>query len=155
MIGAAIHALATVTFTSTTSSPCGHQLLAFGAMRFMSELLWARARTLAGRRYQPVAQQKWALPRFDFPSSPETHRLVAFPDTLGWLERRGCRHRRRGLDPARFTWHVSAGTLLVLALVPLTAWCCGVRASPAVALLGQSPERPSLGVKVRPCATRL
>lgn len=155
MLGGLIHAIATVTFNvNHIVSGVAINLLAFGAMRYLSELLWTGAGAPQGAGISQSPQQKWALPRFDFPFL-SGGRIGSWhsPDMLGWLEKRGWPVIGDAASILRgFTSRISAGTLLVLALVPLTTWVLwrtkfGLRLRSS----GESPEAAeSLGVRVRP-----
>ncbi len=97
-------------------------------------------------------QQSSALPRFDFLFLSGGHiGSWKSPDMLGWLEKRGWPVIGDAASIVRgFTWHVSAGTIIALALVPITAWVLWrTRFGLRVRSSGESPESAeTLGVKV-------
>ncbi|MDO8363080.1 MAG: ABC transporter permease [Actinomycetota bacterium] len=155
MLGGLIHAVATVTFNvNHIISGVAINLLAFGSMRYMSELLWGPGAkdVPQGAGISQSPQQKWALPRFDFPFL-SGGRIGSWhsPDMFGWLEKKGWPVIADIAGVVRgFTFNVSAGTLVALALVPITAWVLwrtkfGLR----VRSSGEAPAAAeSLGVRV-------
>lgn len=154
-LGGLIHAVATVTFNvNHIISGVAINLLAFGAMRFISQVWWGSGASDVpqGAGISQSPQQSSALPRFDFLFLSGGHiGSWKSPDMLGWLERRGWPVIGDVASIARgFTWHVSAGTLIALALVPLTAWVLWrTRFGLRVRSSGESPEAAeTLGVKV-------
>ncbi len=154
-LGGLIHAVATVTFNvNHIISGVAINLLAFGMMRFMSELWWGPGADSVpqGAGITQSPQQSSALPRFDFVFLSGGHiGSWKSPDVLGWLERRGWPViGDLGSILRGFTWRVSAGTLIALVLVPLTAWVLWrTRFGLRVRSSGESPEAAeSLGVKV-------
>jgi simple sugar transport system permease protein len=161
MIGGVIHAIATVTFNvNHIISGVAINLLAFGAMRFLSELWWGpgAANPPKGAGISQSPHQKWALPRFDFLFLSGGHLgHWKSPDMLGWLERRGWPIIGDVASILRgFTWHISAATIIVLLLVPFSTWVLwrtkfGLR----VRSSGEDPESAeSLGVRVNPLRYR-
>ncbi|HNJ97614.1 MAG TPA: ABC transporter permease [Ilumatobacteraceae bacterium] len=154
-LGGLLHAVATVTFNvNHIISGVAINLLAFGAMRFISELWWGPGadNVPQGAGITQSPQQSSALPRFDFAFLSGGHiGSWKSPDMLGWLERRGWPVIGDLASILRgFTWHVSAGTLIALVLVPLTAWVLWrTRFGLRVRSSGESPEAAeSLGVRV-------
>lgn len=154
-LGGLLHAVATVTFNvNHIISGVAINLLAFGAMRFMSELWWGPGadNVPQGAGITQSPQQSSALPRFDFLFLSGGHiGSWKSPDMLGWLERHGWPVIGDAASIMRgFTWRVSAGTLIALVLVPLTAWVLWrTRFGLRVRSSGESPEAAeSLGVRV-------
>ena len=153
MLGGLIHATATVTFNvNHIISGVAINLFAFYGMRYMSELLWSGRDAPQGSGISQSPQQSSALPRFDFLFLSGGHiGSWKSPDMLGWLEKRGWPVIGDAASIVRgFTWHVSAGTIIALALVPITAWVLWrTRFGLRVRSSGESPESAeTLGVKV-------
>lgn len=154
-LGGLLHAVATVTFNvNHIISGVAINLLAFGAMRFMSELWWGPGadNVPQGAGITQSPQQSDALPRFNF-AFLSGGKIGSWksPDVLGWFERRGWPVIGDMASIMRgFTWRVSAGTLIALLLVPLTAWVLWrTRFGLRVRSSGESPEAAeSLGVRV-------
>lgn len=154
MIGGLIHAVATVTFNvNHVISGVALNTLAFGSMRYLSELLWDRS-DIQGAGISQSPQQKSALPRFDLPfvsggriGSWET------PDIAGWLEKKGWPVLGDIGGVAKgLTTNVSAGTLIALSLVPISIWVLWrTRFGLRLRSSGESPQAAeSLGVRVIP-----
>lgn len=154
MIGGLIHAVATVTFNvNHVISGVALNTLAFGSMRYMSELLWDKT-DIQGAGISQSPQQKFALPRLNLPFV-SGGRIGSWnsPDVAGWLEKRGwpvigdLGGVIRGV-----TTNVSAGTLIALSLVPISTWVLWrTRFGLRVRSSGESPQAAeSLGVKIIP-----
>ena len=154
MIGGLIHAVATVTFNvNHVISGVAMNTLAFGSMRYMSELLWDKS-AVQGAGISQSPQQKFALPRLDLPFV-SGGRIGSWhsPDVAGWFEKRGWPVLGDlGGIVKGLTTNVSAGTLIALSLVPISAWVLWrTRFGLRVRSSGESPQAAeSLGVKVIP-----
>ncbi|HAP77581.1 MAG TPA: ABC transporter permease [Acidimicrobiaceae bacterium] len=154
MLGGLIHAVATVTFNvNHVISGVAMNTLAFGSMRYLSELLWDKS-DIQGAGISQSPQQKFALPRFDLPFV-SGGRIGSWqsPDIMGWFEKRGWPILGDiGGIVKGLTTNVSAGTIIALSLVPISAWVLwrtkfGLRLRSS----GESPQAAeSLGVKVIP-----
>lgn len=154
MVGGLIHAVATVTFNvNHVISGVALNTLAFGSMRYMSELLWDKT-DIQGAGISQSPQQKFALPRLNLPFV-SGGRIGSWnsPDVAGWLEKRGwpvigdIGGVIRGV-----TTNVSAGTLIALSLVPISTWVLWrTRFGLRVRSSGESPQAAeSLGVRIIP-----
>lgn len=154
MIGGLIHAVATVTFNvNHVISGVAMNTLAFGSMRYLSELLWDKS-DIQGAGISQSPQQKFALPRLDLPFV-SGGRIGSWhtPDVAGWLERRGWPVLGDlGGIVKGLTTNVSAGTLIALSLVPISTWILWrTRFGLRLRSSGESPHAAeSLGVKVIP-----
>jgi simple sugar transport system permease protein len=151
-MGGLLHAFAVVKYNvNHVISGVAINLLAFGGMRYMSELVYT-PETGGGISQSP--QQKAAIPRFNVPflAGGEIFGWRT-PDMLGWLERKGwfligdVAGIMRG-----FVENISWASAIALALVPASAWVLwrtkfGLR----VRSSGEAPAAAeSLGVKVNP-----
>ena len=155
MIGGAIHAVATVTFNvDHIISGVAINLLAFGAMRYISELWWGPGadNVPQGAGITQSPQQKWSLPRFDVPFLAGG-RIGSWhtPDMMGWLEKRGWPVIGDAASILRgFTSRISVATIIALLLVPLSSWVLWrTRFGLRVRSSGEDPaSAESLGVRV-------
>ena len=155
MIGGAIHAVATVTFNvDHVISGVAINLLAFGAMRYISELWWGPGadNVPQGAGITQSPQQKWSLPRFDVPFLAGG-RIGSWhtPDMMGWLEKRGWPVIGDAASILRgFTSRISVATIIALLLVPLSSWVLWrTRFGLRVRSSGEDPaSAESLGVRV-------
>ena len=149
-IGGLIHAVATVRFNvDHVISGVAINLLAFGAMRYMSELVFTGKKG-GGISQSPV--QKWAIPSFDFPFLAGGH-LFGWrsPDLLGWFEKKGwfvvsdIAGLIRGV-----VFDVSWATVIGFSLVPISAWILWrTRFGLRLRSSGESPgAAESLGVRI-------
>jgi general nucleoside transport system permease protein len=151
-VGGLIHAVAVVRFNvNHVISGVAINLLAFGAMRYLSELVFTGEQ---GGGISQSPQQRAPIPRMNlvFLAGGKIGGWTS-PDLLGWLER----HRwfvvadlagiLRGL-----AFNVSWASILALALVPLTGWVLWrTRFGLRVRSSGEEPAAAeSLGVKVNP-----
>lgn len=154
MIGGLIHAVATVTFNvNHVISGVALNTLAFGSMRYLSELLWDKS-DIQGAGISQSPQQKFALPRLNLPFV-SGGRIGSWhsPDVAGWLEKRGWPVIGDFAGVIRgVTTNVSAGTLIALSFVPISAWVLWrTRFGLRVRSSGESPHAAeSLGVRVIP-----
>ncbi|MEI7547528.1 MAG: ABC transporter permease [Actinomycetota bacterium] len=154
-IGGLIHAFAVVQFNvNHVISGVAMNLFAFGAMRYMSELVYRPSLRIQGAGISQSPQQKWPVPRVNLP-------LLAggnvfgwrTPDTLGWLERH---HWFAIGDLAGIlrgvAYNVSWASLIVLTLVPISAFVLWrTRFGLRLRSSGEAPAAAeSLGVKVTP-----
>jgi simple sugar transport system permease protein len=149
-LGGLIHAVATVRFNvDHVISGVALNLLAFNAMRYMSELVFTGEKG-GGISQSPV--QQWAIPSFNFPLLAGG-KLFGWksPDLLGWFEEKGWFLISDAAGIVRgVVFDVSWATVIGIALVPLSAYVLwrtkfGLR-------LRSSGEAPgaaeSLGVKI-------
>ncbi|MEI8240170.1 MAG: ABC transporter permease [Actinomycetota bacterium] len=152
-IGGLIHAFAVVQFNvNHVISGVAMNLFAFGAMRYMSELVYTAKIQGAGISQSP--QQKWTIPRLNMPFLAGG-KIFGWrtPDSLGWLEKH---HWFAIGDLAGImrgvAFNVSWASLIVLALVPATAWVLWrTRFGLRLRSSGEAPAAAeSLGVKVTP-----
>ncbi len=152
-VGGLIHALAVVKFNvNHVISGVAINLFAFGAMRYMSELVYTSDIQGAGISQSP--QQKYPIPRVNLPFlAGGSIGDWKSPDALGWLERRGwfligdLAGITRGLV-SNLSW----AALIALALVPASAWVLWrTRFGLRLRSSGESPSAAeSLGVRVTP-----
>lgn len=155
MIGGAIHAVATVSFNvDHIISGVAINLLAFGSMRYISELWWGPGAkdVPQGAGITQSPQQKSSLPRFDFPFL-SGGRIGSWksPDALGWLERHAWPVIGDLASILRgFTSRISIATIIALLLVPLSSWVLWrTRFGLRVRSSGEDPaSAESLGVRV-------
>ncbi len=151
--GGLIHAFAVVQFNvNHVISGVAMNLFAFGAMRYMSELVYTAKIQGAGISQSP--QQKWPIPRVNLPFLAGGD-LFGWktPDSLGWLER----HKWFAIGDLAgilrgIAFNVSLASLLVLTLVPISAWVLWrTRFGLRLRSSGEAPAAAeSLGVKVTP-----
>ncbi len=151
--GGLIHAFAVVQFNvNHVISGVAMNLFAFGAMRYMSELVYTAKIQGAGISQSP--QQKWPIPRVNLPFLAGGD-LFGWktPDSLGWLER----HKWFAISDLAgilrgIAFNVSLASLLVLTLVPISAWVLWrTRFGLRLRSSGEAPAAAeSLGVKVTP-----
>ncbi len=149
-IGGLIHALATVRFNvDHVISGVALNLLAFNAMRYLSELVFTGEKG-GGISQSPV--QESAIPSFDFPFlAGGTLFGWRSPDVLGWFEDKGwflvsdLTGMIRGV-----VFDVSWATVVGLALVPLSAWVLWrTRFGLRLRSSGEAPgAAESLGVRI-------
>ncbi|MDO8392361.1 MAG: ABC transporter permease [Actinomycetota bacterium] len=152
-IGGLIHAFAVVQFNvNHVISGVAMNLFAFGAMRYMSELVYTKDVPGAGISQSP--QQKWPIPRVNLPFLAGGD-LFGWrtPDSLGWLEQ----HKWFAIGDLAgilrgVAYNVSWASLLVLLLVPVSAWVLWrTRFGLRLRSSGEAPAAAeSLGVKVTP-----
>lgn len=152
-IGGLIHAVAVVQFNvNHVISGVAMNLFAFGAMRYMSELVYTKDVPGAGISQSP--QQKWPIPRVNLPflAGGEIFGWRT-PDSLGWLEK----HKWFAIGDLAgilrgLTYNVSWVSLIVLLLVPISAWVLWrTRFGLRLRSSGEAPAAAeSLGVKVMP-----
>ena len=151
-IGGLIHAVAVVRFNvNHVISGVAINLFAFGAMRYLSELVYTPD---TGGGISKSPQQKAAIPRINVPFLAGG-KIGGWksPDMLGWLERRhwfligDLGGVLRGL-----VFNVSWASVIALAMVPLTAWILWrTRFGLRVRSSGEAPAAAeTLGVKVTP-----
>lgn len=148
MIGGLVHAVAVVRFNiDHIISGVAINILAFGAMRYLSEL------TFVGEQGGGISQspkQSSAIPRIDIPILAGGWGTA---DVLGELEERGwfLLSDAAGILGG-FTRNLSLASVIALLLVPLTAWVLwrtafGLR----VRSSGEAPAAAeTLGVKIIP-----
>ena len=151
--GGLIHALAVVKFNvNHVISGVAINLFAFGAMRYMSELVYTADIQGAGISQSP--QQKYPIPRVNLPFlAGGSIGDWKSPDMLGWLERRqwfaiaDLAGILRGL-----VFNVSWASLIAVALVPVSTWVLWrTRFGLRLRSSGEAPgAAESLGVKVTP-----
>ena len=151
--GGLIHAFAVVQFNvNHVISGVAMNLFAFDAMRYMSELVYTAKIQGAGISQSP--QQKWPIPRVNLPFLAGGD-LFGWktPDSLGWLER----HKWFAISDLAgilrgIAFNVSLASLLVLTLVPISAWVLWrTRFGLRLRSSGEAPAAAeSLGVKVTP-----
>jgi ABC-type uncharacterized transport system permease subunit len=154
-VGGVVHAVATVTFNvNHVISGVAINLLAFGSMRYLSELLWTGRDAPQGAGISQSPPQKSALPRFDCPFlAGGTIGDWKTPDILGNIEERGWLLISDAAGVLRgFLHNVSAATIIALLLVPLFAWVFWrTRFGLRVRSSGEEPAAAeSLGVRVMP-----
>ncbi len=152
-LGGLLHAFAVVKFNvNHIISGVAINLLAFGGMRYLSELVYTKDVKGGGISQSPP--QKSPIPRVNVPflAGGEIFGWKS-PDMLGWLERHAwfligdLAGIARGL-----VYNVSWASIIALCLVPLTGWILwrtkfGLR----VRSSGEAPSAAeSLGVKVTP-----
>ncbi len=152
-LGGLLHAFAVVKFNvNHVISGVAINLLAFGGMRYLSELVYTADVQGGGISQSPP--QSSAIPRVSFPflAGGEIFGWKT-PDILGWLERKGWFLIGDVAGILRgFVYNVSWASLIALSLVPATAWVLwrtkfGLR----VRSSGEAPAAAeSLGVKVNP-----
>ena len=152
-IGGLIHAMAVVKFNvNHVISGVAINLFAFGAMRYMSELVYTADIQGAGISQSP--QQKYPIPRVNLPFlAGGTIGDWKTPDALGWLEEKGwfiigdLAGILRGL-----VFNVSWAALIALTLVPISTWVLWrTRFGLRLRSSGEAPSAAeSLGVKVTP-----
>ena len=154
-VGGVLHAVATVTFNvNHVISGVAINLLAFGAMRYLSELLWTGRDAPQGSGITQSPPQKSALPRFDCPFlAGGTIGDWKTPDILGNIEERGWLLISDIAGVLRgFVHNVSAATIIALLLVPAFTWVFWrTRFGLRVRSSGEEPAAAeSLGVRVLP-----
>lgn len=154
-VGGLIHAVAVVQFNvNHVISGVAMNLFAFGAMRYMSELVYRADLKIPGAGISQSPQQKWPIPRVNLPFLAGG-KIGGWktPDSLGWLEQRkwfaigDLAGILRGV-----AYNVHLASLLVLLLVPISAWVLWrTRFGLRVRSSGEAPAAAeSLGVKVTP-----
>ena len=151
-VGGLLHGVATITFNvNHIISGVAINLLAFGAMRYLSELLWTGRDAPQGAGISQSPQQQSALPRFSLPFFSDGK--TTSDDLLGKIEKNGTFLISDIAGVLRGVTHeISAATILALALVPLFIWVLwrtkfGLR----VRSSGEAPSAAeSLGVRVVP-----
>ncbi len=156
-VGGLIHAFAVVKFNvNHVLSGVALNLFAFGAMRYLSELVYKKgsAGGNAGGGISKSPQQKAPIPRFNVPflAGGKVGGWKS-PDMLGWFERHhwfligDAAGILRGL-----VYSVSWASLLALLLVPLSAWVLWrTRFGLRVRSSGEDPAAAeTLGVRVTP-----
>jgi simple sugar transport system permease protein len=151
-MGGLLHAFAVVKFNvNHVISGVAINLLAFGGMRYMSELVYT-PETGGGISQSP--QQKTSIPRVNVPflAGGEIFGWKT-PDLLGWLEKKSWFFIGDIAGILRgFVYNVSWASIIALCLVPATAWVMwrtkfGLRVRGS----GEDPAATeSLGVKVTP-----
>ncbi len=151
-LGGILHAIAVVRFNvNHVISGVAINLFAFGAMRYLSELVYTKD---TGGGISKSPQQKAAIPRVNVPflAGGEIGGWKS-PDMLGWLERKhwfligDLGGVLRGL-----VYNLSWATIIALAMVPLSAWILWrTRFGLRVRSSGEAPAAAeTLGVKVTP-----
>ncbi|MGB8861821.1 MAG: ABC transporter permease [Ilumatobacteraceae bacterium] len=151
-VGGLIHAVAVVRFNvNHIISGVAINLFAFGAMRYLSELVYTPD---TGGGISKSPQQKSGIPRLNLPFLAGG-KIGGWksPDMLGWLERRhwfvvgDLAGVLRGL-----VFNVSWASILALAMVPLSGWVLWrTRFGLRVRSSGEAPAAAeTLGVKVSP-----
>lgn len=151
-VGGLIHAFAVVRFNvNHVISGVAINLFAFGAMRYLSELVYTPD---TGGGISKSPQQTGAIPRINLPflAGGEIGGWQS-PDMLGWLEK-----KRFFLLPdlagvlRGLVFNVSWASVLALLMVPLTAWVMWrTRFGLRVRSSGEAPAAAeTLGVKVSP-----
>ena len=151
-LGGILHAIAVVRFNvNHVISGVAINLFAFGAMRYLSELVYTKD---TGGGISKSPQQKAAIPRVNVPflAGGEIGGWKS-PDMLGWLERKhwfligDLGGVLRGL-----VYNLSWATIIALAMVPLSAWLLWrTRFGLRVRSSGEAPAAAeTLGVKVTP-----
>lgn len=152
-MGGLLHAFAVVKFNvNHVISGVAINLLAFGSMRYLSELVYTADIQGAGISQSPP--QKWPIPRLDVPILAGGD-LFGWnsPDVLGWIENKGWFLVSDAAGVARgLVYNVSWATIIALALVPISAWVLWrTRFGLRVRSSGEAPAAAeSLGVKVTP-----
>jgi general nucleoside transport system permease protein len=151
MIAGSIHAIATVRFhVDQVISGVAMNLLAFGGMRYLSELVFVGQQ---GGGISQSPQQTSSIPRVDLPFLGGGDLFGwSTPDILGWLEDTGwfLISDMAGILGA-FARNVSLASYIALALVPISTWVLwrsrfGLR----VRSSGEDPwAAESLGVQVQ------
>ena len=151
-VGGLIHAFAVVRFNvNHVISGVAINLFAFGAMRYLSELVYTPD---TGGGISKSPQQKGAIPRINMPflSGGQIGGWKS-PDMLGWLEK-----KRFFLLPdiagvlRGLVFNVSWASVIALLMVPLSAWVLWrTRFGLRVRSSGEAPAAAeTLGVKVTP-----
>lgn len=151
-VGGLIHAFAVVKFNvNHVISGVAINLFAFGAMRYMSELVFDGEQ---GGGISQSPPQEGPIPRLKFPflAGGDVGSWKS-PDILGWFERKrwfliaDLAGILRGL-----VFNVSVASLIALALVPVSAWVLWrTRFGLRLRSSGEAPAAAeSLGVKVTP-----
>lgn len=151
-LGGILHAIAVVRFNvNHVISGVAINLFAFGAMRYLSELVYTKD---TGGGISKSPQQKAAIPRVNVPflAGGEIGGWKS-PDMLGWLERKhwfligDLGGVLRGL-----VYNLSWATIIALTMVPLSAWILWrTRFGLRVRSSGEAPAAAeTLGVKVTP-----
>jgi simple sugar transport system permease protein len=152
-LGGLLHAFAVVKFNvNHVISGVAINLLAFGSMRYLSELVYTSDVQGGGISQSPP--QKGAIPRINLPflAGGEIFGWKS-PDMLGWLEQKGwfligdLAGITRGL-----VYNVSWASIIALTLVPISAWVLWrTRFGLRLRSSGEAPAAAeSLGVKVTP-----
>ncbi len=152
-MGGLLHAFAVVRFNvNHIISGVAINLLAFGGMRYLSELVYTADVQGGGISQSPP--QKSPIPRVNVPflAGGEIFGWKS-PDMLGWLEKHGwfligdLAGITRGL-----VHNVSWASIIALCLVPLTGWVLWrTRFGLRVRSSGEAPSAAeSLGVKITP-----
>ncbi|MBI4932622.1 MAG: ABC transporter permease [Actinobacteria bacterium] len=152
-LGGLLHAFAVVKFNvNHVISGVAINLLAFGSMRYLSELVYTADIQGAGISQSPPQQAP--IPRLNVPflAGGEIFGWKS-PDILGWFEEKGwfLISDVAGVLRGAF-YNVSWATIIGLALVPLSAWVLWrTRFGLRVRSSGEAPAAAeSLGVKVTP-----
>lgn len=151
-LGGILHAIAVVRFNvNHVISGVAINLFAFGAMRYLSELVYTKD---TGGGISKSPQQKAAIPRVNVPFLAGG-KIGGWksPDMLGWLERKhwfligDLGGVLRGL-----VYNLSWATIIALTMVPLSAWILWrTRFGLRVRSSGEAPAAAeTLGVKVTP-----
>jgi len=151
-IGGLLHAVAVVRFNvNHVISGVAINLFAFGAMRYLSELVYTPD---TGGGISKSPQQQGAIPRLNVPflAGGEIFGWKS-PDMLGWLEQKrfflvpDLAGMLRGL-----LFNVSWASVIALLMVPLSAWILWrTRFGLRVRSSGEAPAAAeTLGVKVTP-----
>ena len=156
-VGGLIHAVAVVRFNvNHVISGVSINLFAFGAMRYLSELVYGKgtAGDAAGGGISKSPKQRSGIPSIDVPflAGGKIGGWTS-PDMLGWLERKAwpvigdLAGIMRGL-----VVNVSMASIIALALVPFSAWVLWrTRFGLRLRSSGEAPAAAeSLGVKVTP-----
>lgn len=151
-LGGILHAIAVVRFNvNHVISGVAINLFAFGAMRYLSELVYTKD---TGGGISKSPQQKGAIPRVNVPflAGGEIGGWKS-PDMLGWLEQKhwfligDLGGVLRGL-----VYNLSWATIIALTMVPLSSWILWrTRFGLRVRSSGEAPAAAeTLGVKVTP-----
>ncbi|MEI8237881.1 MAG: ABC transporter permease [Actinomycetota bacterium] len=156
-IGGLIHAFVVVRFNvNHVLSGVALNLFAFGAMRYLSELVYAKDQPggKAGGGISKSPQQKFPIPVFNVPflAGGEIGGWKS-PDMLGWLEKHHWFILSDAAGIARgLVYQVSWASAIALMLVPLTAWILWrTRFGLRVRSSGEGPAAAeTLGVRVTP-----
>jgi general nucleoside transport system permease protein len=151
-LGGLLHAFAVVRFNvNHIISGVAINLLALGAMRYLSELVFVGEQ---GGGISQSPPQEAPIPRISFPflAGGELFGWRS-PDILGWLEERRWFLVADAAGVSRgLVFNVSWASLIALALVPLTAWVLWrTRFGLRLRSSGEAPAAAeSLGVRVAP-----
>jgi general nucleoside transport system permease protein len=151
MFGGTIHAIATVRFhVDQVISGVAMNLLAFGGMRYMSELMFVGEQ---GGGISQSPQQTSSIPRVDLPFLGGGDLFGwSTPDILGWIEDKGwfLISDTAGILGA-LTHNVSLASYIALAMVPLSTWILWrTRFGLRLRSSGEDPwAAESLGVRVQ------